>query len=108
MLCREYSKEEKIAYVDEFKSSGMNITEFARSKNIPATTLRGWLRLERALSFGEIDLRPKSQISPSAPIIKKTMVFAKDDIRIELKEGFDKKLLRDLVEVLINAGWLIK
>ena len=31
----------------------------------------------------------------AAPIaVKKTMVFAKDDIRIELKEGFDKEFLR--------------
>lgn len=104
MLAREYSKEEKIAYVEEFKSSGMNLAEFARSKNIPSTTLRGWLRLDRALAFGEIDLKPQPQVVPPALVVKKTMVFAKDDIRIELKEGFDKEFLRNIIEVLINAN----
>ena len=101
---RGYSKEEKIAYVEEFKASGMNIAEYARTRNIPNTTLRGWLRLDKALAFGEINIRPQTNAVPPAPVVKKTMVFAKEDIRIELKEGFDKEFLRNIVEVLINAN----
>ena len=106
MLGYQYSKEEKIAYVEEFKSSGMSANEYSREKGIPATTFRGWLRLDRALEFGEIDLKSGEieQISKVVPPIRKTMVFAKEDIRIELKEGYDKELLRNIVEVLINAN----
>jgi hypothetical protein len=104
MVAREYSQEEKIAYVEEFKSSGMTSTAFAREKNIPDTTFRGWLRLERAMAFGEIDLKPSNVSETSKVSIKKTMVFAKDDIRIELKEGFDKQFLRNIIEVLLNAN----
>ena len=87
----------------------MSVSEYARDKGIPSTTLRGWLRLDRALAFGEIDLKPQFNEPSNVPTrtnlpIKKTMVFAKDDIRIELKEGFDKELLRKIVEVLISVN----
>ena len=109
MVNKEYSKEEKIAYIEEFKESGMTVTSYAREKGIPPTTFRGWLRLERALAFGEIDLKPQFNESPRVALklnqpVKKTMIFAKDDIRIELKEGFDKNLLKKIVEVLIGVN----
>ena len=105
MLGYKYSKEEKIAFVEEFKASGMTCNEYSREKGIPSTTFRGWLRLDSALEFGEIDLRETviAQASRPTPVIRKTTVFAKEDIRIELKEGYDKGLLRNIVEVLINA-----
>ena len=104
MVVKEYSKEEKLACIEEYKESGMSITEFSRLRGIPDSTFRGWLKLDRALAFGEIEVKPQSQqvIAPIA--VKKTMVFAKDDIRIELKEGFDKEFLKKIVEVMINAN----
>ena len=109
MINKEYSKEEKIAYVENFKESGMTIAAYAREKGIPETTFRGWLRLDKAMAFGEIDLKPQfneTANTPSRPSqpIRKTMIFAKDDIRIELKEGFDKELLKRIVEVFISAN----
>lgn len=108
MVNKEYSKEEKLSYVESFKESGMSIAAYAREKGIPETTFRGWLRLDRAMTFGEIDIRPQfneasnATFKPNQPI-RKTIVFAKDDIRIELKEGFDKELLKKIVEVFISA-----
>lgn len=109
MVNKEYSKEEKNTYLEDFKESGMSVSEYAREKGIPTSTLRGWLRLDRALAFGEIDLKPQfNETSNSSSKlnqpIKKTMIFAKDDIRIELKEGFDKELLKKIVEVLIGVN----
>ena len=107
MIVKEYSKEEKIAHVEAFKESGMSITAYAREQGIPKATFSGWLRLDRALAFGEIDVKPKfneganTSLKPNQPI-RKTIVFAKDDIRIELKEGFDKNLLKKIVEVFIS------
>jgi len=104
-MVREYSKEEKLAYIEEFKLSGMSQTRFAREKGIPDTTFRGWVGLNKSSTFGEIDLTPSnvSNISQELEQPKiKTIVFAKDDIKIELKEGFDKQFLRKIVEVLIN------
>ena len=98
---RVYSTQEKLAYVDEFKTSGITKAEFSRLKNIPVTTLKNWLRLDKAMEFGEINLSEPAQ-EVAKPVIKKTTVFAGENIRIELKEGFDKQFLRKIVEVLIN------
>ena len=98
---RVYSTEEKLTYVDEFKTSGITKAEFSRLKNIPVTTLKNWLRLDKAMEFGEINLSEPTQ-EVAKPVIKKTTVFAGENIRIELKEGFDKQFLRKIVEVLIN------
>ena len=35
----------------------MSLSEYAREKGITATTLRGWVRVDRALAFEEIDLK---------------------------------------------------
>ena len=47
MLNKEYSQEEKMSYVEDYKKSGMSLSEYAREKGIPATTLRGWVRLDK-------------------------------------------------------------
>ena len=107
MSGRTYSNEEKNTYVEEFKASGLKQTTFAREKGIPDATFRGWLKLERQQSFGEISLKNAVNInanSTSKPNISngKTIIFVKDDIKLELREGFDKQLLKKIVEVLIS------
>ena len=109
MSNREYSQEEKLAYIQDFKESGMSLSSYAKEKGIPVTTFSGWVRLDKALAFGEIDLKPQFNEPANAPLksnqsVKKTMIFAKDDIRIELKEGFDKDLLKKIVEVLVSVN----
>ena len=102
-MSREYAAEEKIAYVEEYENSGMSIAEFAREKRLPASTLRSWLRLNQAMTFGEINLSQTTSITKTATIVpKKPTVFVSDNIRIELREGFNKDFLRRIVEVLIN------
>ena len=100
MSVRSYDKEEKQAYVEDYKSSGENISRYALEKEIPESTLRGWLKEDENLSFGAIEIKPK--ISTMPKILKNTVIFATENIRIELKEGFDKVFLRRIVEVLIN------
>ena len=81
-MAREYDVSEKLAYVEEYENSGLSISEFAREKNIPSTTFRGWLRLERAMSFGEINLNQTTSITKSTTTtainnIRKSIVFAR-------------------------------
>ena len=102
-MSREYNKEEKISCVAEYQDSGMSIAEFAREKRIPASTLRSWIRLNHAMTFGEINLSQTTSIAETSTIApKKPTIFVSDNIRIELKEGFNKEFLRKIVEVLIN------
>lgn len=100
MSVRTYEKEEKQAYVEDFKNSGETISRYALEKGIPATTLRGWIKEEQTLSFGAIEIKPSNTVVAKAT--KSATVFVCENIRIELKEGFDKNFLRRIVEVLID------
>lgn len=102
MSVRTYEKEEKQAYIEDFKNSGETIGRYALEKGIPETTLRGWLKEDRELTFGAIEIKPSNMPLPKTT--KSATVFATENIRIELKEGFNKNFLRNIVEVLINAN----
>lgn len=101
MRGKVYTNEEKIAYVEEFKSSGQSITSFCKDRNLPSTTLRDWIKLDRNVAFGTINLGVATHENQK-PIINQPTIFVEPNIRIELKEGFDKNFLRKIVEVLIN------
>ena len=100
MSVRTYEKEEKQAYIEDFKNSGESMSRYAMEKGIPEATLRGWIKEDRELTFGAIEV--KSSNVPLPRIAKSATVFATENIRIELKENFDKILLKKIVEVLIN------
>ncbi len=100
MSVKTYEKEEKQAFVEDFKNSGEPLARYALEKGIPETTLRGWLKEDRNLSFGAIEIKASS--TPLPRVTKSATVFATENIRIELKENFDKELLKKIVEVLIN------
>ena len=104
MKCRQYSEAEKQSYVAEFKNSGQKINAFAKDNNIPVTTFSGWLKANVDVSFGKIQKNESNTPATSVPKTnRKTMIFASEDIRIELKENYSKKFLKEVVEVLINA-----
>ena len=102
MSVRTYEKEEKQAYIEEYKNSGKSLARYALEKGIPETTLRGWIKEDRELTFGSIELKPST--APLPRVTKSATVFATENIRIELKENFNKELLKRIVEVLINAN----
>lgn len=98
---RMYSEEEKQIHLDSFKVSGKSQTAYARENNIPEATFRAWIKDDCLKSFGSIDINP-ILASGQTREIKPLTIFSCDNIRIELKEGFDRALLRKIVEVLIN------
>ena len=100
MSVRTYEKEEKQAYVEDFKNSGESISRYALEKGIPPTTLRGWIKAEEEVHFGAIAIKPSS--TTVAKSTKSATVFVCENIRIELKEGYSKTFLKKIVEVLIN------
>ena len=101
MGTRIYDKQEKQAYIEEFKRRGEPLARYALENGIPETTLRGWLKEDKELKFGAIEIN--SSTPPLPRISKSPIVFATENIRIELTENFDKALLRQIVEVLINV-----
>ncbi len=97
---RFYEKEEKQMLLEEYKSSGKGINAFAEEKGIPSTTLRDWIKEDNNLTFGAIEIKGSS--SPVPRTIKLATVFATENMRIELKEGYDKKLLKSIIGVMLG------
>lgn len=98
-MAKNYSEEEKRKYLDAFRVSGKTKTAYARENNIPEATFRAWTKDEEYQTFGAI--RINNEAAP-IPTKKQSTIFSSEDIRIELKEGFNKEFLRKVVEVLIN------
>ena len=101
MSQRSYSEEEKNACVEEFKESGQSIKGFAKAKDVPESTFRGWLKADEDISFGRIEIN--SLNTGISTFDKDTIVFVYENIKIELKENFNKELLKQIVEVLAHA-----
>lgn len=99
-MSKMYSEEEKRRYLDAYRVSGKSKTAYARENNIPEATFRGWIKDEEYQTFGAI--RISDEVVPTVATKKQSTIFSSEDIRIELKEGFDKLFLRKVVEVLIN------
>ena len=100
-MSKSYSEEEKRKYLDAFRVSGKTKTAYARENDIPEATFRAWVKEEEYQTFGAI--RINEEIPPiSTKVKKQSTIFSSEDIRIELKEGFDKEFLRKVVEVLID------
>ena len=102
---RTYTEEEKMNYVADFKARGMSMNEYAKEVDIPETTLRDWVKVDRELGFGKVNInKPLSVVTGVPNMVKKPMVFVSENIRVELREGFDKNFLRQIIEVLCNAN----
>ena len=100
-MSKSYSEEEKRKQLDAFRVSGKTKTAYARENDIPEATFRAWIKEEEYQTFGAI--RINDEVTPVPTKVKKqSTIFSSEDIRIELKEGFDKEFLRKVVEVLIN------
>lgn len=97
---RNYSEEEKQELLDQFKVSGKSKTEYARENGIPEATFRAWVKEEAYANYGVLDVGIAEQ-APTKKVVR-PIIFANENIRIELREGFDKAFLRKMIEVLIN------
>ena len=93
-----YSEEEKKSHLDRFMVSGKTKTEYARENNIPEATFRAWVKQEQYSMFGEIEVENEKSFVKAK--IEKPIIFCNDTIRIELKNGYDKKFLKNIIEVI--------
>ena len=99
-MSRIYSDEEKRLHLDQYKVSGKCKTEYARENDIPEATFRSWIKEENYSDFGILEA---SSSEPEKIVkIAKPILFANENIRIELREGFNKEFLKRIIEVLVN------
>lgn len=96
-VLRKYTDQEREQYLEEYQNSDLTPGQYAREKGIPPSTFNGWLTRETDIRFGEI----QSDETSKTVLIKPNKVFLTDTIRIELKQGYSKDFLKNVVEVLI-------
>ena len=101
---KEITQEEKEKYVRGFKNSTMPLYDYARKMNINPEELKQWLKEDRGETlFGKIELSNISKAHENMVPAKTAIKFETDTIKIELKENFDKAMLMNVMEVLINV-----
>lgn len=100
-MARIYSDEEKRVHLDKYKVSGKCKTEYARENDIPEATFRAWIKEENISDFGMLEMNNVTDVEKTVKLVKPT-IFANENIRIELREGYDKSFLRKIIEVLVN------
>lgn len=100
-MARTYGDEEKRLHLDQYKVSGKSKTEYARDNDIPEATFRAWVKEENYSDFGIIETETNEDVKVATKIIR-PIIFANENIRIELREGYDKKFLKRMIEVLVN------
>lgn len=96
---KKYTEIEKQEYVRKLKSSGQSVEDFARNNKIGISTICRWRKKYPQEYFGKLEL---NNSETKIEVQEKTydIVFATDNIELYLKEGYDKNILRNIVEVL--------
>lgn len=97
-VLRKYTDKEREHYLEEYQNSELTMSQFAREKGIPASTLKGWINRETDIRFGELQTEENTRTSMPRP----NKVFIAENIRIELKYGYNKEFLKKVVEVLME------
>ena len=98
-ILRKYTEKERERYLEEYQNSDLTISGFAREKGIPASTLKGWINKETDIRFGELQIEDNNNRTSMPRPYK---VFITENIRIELKYGYNKDFLKQVVEVLMK------
>ena len=99
-MARIYSDEEKRLHLDQYMVSGKCKTEYARENDIPEATFRAWIKEENYSDFGILETNPSN--SEKITKVVKPIIFVNENIRIKLREGFDKEFLKRIIEVISN------
>jgi hypothetical protein len=96
------SHEDRVRYwtqlVSEQKQSGLSVQDFCRERQISIHSYRGWrcrLNKDASLDGGWVTVKPGSEKAPSPAIALRIGA-----VNIDLRAGFDPKLLRDNVAAL--------
>ena len=97
-VLRKYTDKESERYLAEYQNSDLTVSQFAREKGIPASTLKGWLNKETDIRFGELQIEENTRTT----MVRPNKDFITENIRIELKYGYNKEFLRKVVEVLME------
>ena len=85
--------------------SGKCKTEYARENDIPEATFRAWIKEENYSNYGMLELDDDGTEKIVKPI--KPTIFANETIRIELREGYDKELIKWEIKIKCQLQWFL-
>lgn len=102
-MVKIYSDAEKEKYVRGFKTCSLTLREYADKMKIEPEKLKEWLQISRySEKFGMINLDMSSQSNVENVNISQSVTFVTDNIRIELKKGYNKDILRSIMDVILK------
>lgn len=103
-----YSEEEKQKYCAGFKKCTLPITDYAEKMNIDVVELKQWLKgYKEPLKYGKINVKELASKEVGENKEKATSIlFETDEIKIELKENYDKKLLMKIMEKIFVKKYI--
>lgn len=103
-MVKYYDEADKLKYVRGFKNCNLTVLDYCDKMQIRYEDMKEWLKEYKNLpAFGVINIQ--AQQTTVTPKIKSStpIKFETDTIKIELKSGYDKQLLQQMVEVLIQC-----
>lgn len=100
--------------VQEFKQSNKNISEWCKENGINPSTFRYWLDKDKAtkvktsVELEQEEIKKQSWmaveiVSNKAVLLEETITIKVGSAVVEVKEGFSKNLLQDIVKVLVAS-----
>ena len=105
---KHYDEGDKQKYVRGFKNCNQTLLEYCDKMQIRYDDMKSWLKEYKNLpAFGKIDVKAiaekesttvQQKVEDAAPI-----KFETDTIKLELKPGYDKELLQQMMEVLVKC-----
>ena len=99
---RRFSLSEKAEILRRYHASGLSIQAFARGEEVSANAVGSWLRKETngessGASSGLVPVQVKRAERPDHGVIE---IVLRDGCRIRVRQGFDEKLLEQVVVTL--------
>ena len=101
---KKISREERERFLSAWKASGQPVKQFCREQGLNHYTFYGWLEAQRKKptepTQAFVELKVNSEQSQDTP----PLVIVCGPYRIELVRGFDRELLKTVLEVLGAVG----
>ena len=100
-LRRQTTREERQAHVDNWKKSGLSMSEYCRQNNLSVANLSDWKRsiLRKSTQFKEIQSLPSQMPTPKQENVIEIIVGA--NIKMRIQHVTDASLVINLVKGIL-------
>ena len=100
-MVKEYSEADKAKYCRGFKKCTLPIADYAEKMDIPVEELKQWLKeYKEPPAFGAINVASLFEQSEDNSN-KINFKFKTDSIKIEIAEGYEKNVLKKILELMM-------